>query len=291
MGTNLRAARLTTGFFLLLGLGGCGTHVPDLRDWPNNNNVGAVTMVHAIVRSVECELKNAVTDVVRHDVSAARLRASHRAYTDFLNDWGAEVAFTFTIIEKSAVNPTGVWMPPSPASAVFTLAGDATASAQATRIEKLNFFYTVKDLYLRDGEVCDASGEDPSGSFLIKNNLKIGELLDLRVAPAATGIATTPNSENTSSGDKNVLSHEITFEVVTSGDLTPTWVLTRATINATGNFLSASRDRTHDLVITFGPLDKAHGGKSLIAIAEQSHFDLQLATGISTNLKPVILPR
>jgi hypothetical protein len=291
MGVDLGAARLMVGFLLLFGLGGCGTYVPDLRDWPNNNNVGAVTMVHAIVRSVECELKNAVTNVVRHDVSAARSRASHRAYTDFLNDWGAEVAFTFTIIEKSAVNPAVVWMPPSPASAVFTLAGDATASAEATRIEKLNFFYTVKDLYLRDGEVCDASGEDPSGSFLIKNDLKIGELLDLRVAPAATGIATTPNSENTSGGDKNVLSHEITFEVVTSGDLTPTWKLTRATINGTGNFLSASRDRTHDLVITFGPLDKPHGGKSLIAIAEQSHFTLQLATGISTNLKPVVLPR
>jgi hypothetical protein len=291
MGADLGAARLMVGFLLLVGLGGCGTYVPALRDWPNNNTVGAVTMVHAIVRSVECELKNAVTNVVRNDVRAARLRASHRAYTDFLNDWGAEVAFTFTIIEKSAVNPTAVWMPPSPTSAVFTLGGDATASAQATRVEKLNFFYTVKDLYLRPGEVCDASGEDPSGSFLIRNDLKIGELLDLRIAPAATGIATTPNSENTSSGDKNVLSHEITFEVVTSGDLTPTWTLTRATINATGNFLSASRDRTHDLVITFGPLDKPQGGRSLIAIAEQSHFTLQLATGISTNLKPVISPR
>ena len=276
---------------MLFGLAGCGTHVPDLRDWPNNNNVGAVTMVHAIVRSVECELKNAVTNVVNHDVSAARMRPSHHAYTDFLNNWGAEVTFTFTIVEKSAINPAAMWTPPSPSSAVFTLAGDATASAEATRVEKLNFFYTVKNLYLRNGQVCDASGEDPSGSFLIKNDLKIGELLDLRIAPAVTGIATTPNSENTSSGDTNVLSHEITFEVLTSGDLTPTWVLTRATINGTGNFLSASRDRTHDLVITFGPLDKPQGGKSLIAIAEQSHLNLQLSTGIATNLKPVVLPR
>jgi hypothetical protein len=276
---------------LLFGLAGCGTYVPDLRDWPNNNNVGAVTMVHAIVRSVECELKNAVTNVVNHDVSAARQRPGHRVYTDFLNNWGAEVTFTFTIVEKSGINPAAVWMPPSPSSAVFTLAADATASSEATRVEKLNFFYTVKNLYLREGEVCDASGEDPSGSFLIKNNLKIGELLDLRIAPAVTGIATTPNSQNTISGETNVLSHEITFEVLTSGDLTPTWVLTRATINGTGNFLSASRDRTHDLVITFGPLDKPQGGKSLIAIAEQSHLNLQLATGIATNLKPAVLPR
>jgi hypothetical protein len=93
---------------LLCGLGGCGTYVPALRDWPNNSDVGAVTMVEAIVRSVRCELSNAITRVVRADARQARLRASHRAYTDFLNDWGAEVAFTFTIIEKSAVNPSGV---------------------------------------------------------------------------------------------------------------------------------------------------------------------------------------
>jgi hypothetical protein len=290
MGADMGSARRTIGFLLACGLGGCGTYVPDMREWPNNNEAGATALVHAIVRSVECELKNAVTGAVRADVSQARLRASHRAYTDFLNDWGAEVAFTFTIVEKSSVNPAAVWLPPSPASAVFTLGGDASLSAQSTRVEKLNFFYTVKDLYLRDGQVCDASREDPSGSLLIKNDLKIVELLDFRISPAVTGIATSPNDANTSSGDKNVLSHEITFEVTTSGDLTPTWVLSRATVNATGTFLGASRDRTHDLIITFGPLDKAHGGRSLIAIAEQSHFTSQITGGIATNLKPV-LPR
>ncbi|WP_244425322.1 hypothetical protein [Bradyrhizobium sp. STM 3843] len=267
---------------LLFGLSGCGTYVPDIRDWPNNSEVGAVTMVHAIVRSVECELKNAVTRVVNNDVRAARLRASHRTYTDFLNDWGAEVAFTFTIDEKTAVNPTAVWMPPSPASAIFTLGGNATVSADATRVEKLNFFYTVKDLYLRDGQVCDASGEDPSGSFLIKNDLKIAELLDLRITPVVTGNATAP------SGDKNVLSHQVTFEVVTSGGLTPTLQLTRATINGSGTFLSGSRDRTHDLVVTFGPLDKPGGGKSLIAIAEQSHAISQLTSGYTTGVRSIL---
>jgi hypothetical protein len=285
------SARCTAGFLLICGLGGCGTYVPDMREWPNNNEAGATALVDAIVRSVRCQLKNAVTGAVQADVAQARLRASHRAYTDFLNDWGAEVSFTFTIVEKSAVNPAAVWVPPSPTSAVFTLGGDANLSTQATRVEKLNFFYTVKDLYLRDGQVCDASGEDPSGSFLIKNDLKIVELLDFRISPAVTGNATTPNDANTSSGDKNVMSHEITFEVTTSGDLTPTWVLSRATVNATGAFLGASRDRTHDLIITFGPLDKAHGGRSLIAIAEQSHVTSQITGGIATNLKPVLLPR
>jgi hypothetical protein len=174
-------------------------------------------------------------------------------------------------------------MPPSPASAVFTLSGDAAISSQATRVEKMNFFYTVRELVLRDGEVCDASGEDPSGSFLIKNDLKIAELLDMRITTATTGNATTPGG-----GDKNVLSHQITFQVVSSGGLTPTWQLTRATINGSGPFLSGSRDRTHDLVITFGPLDKPRGGRSLIAIAEQSHFASQLNAGFATAFKSAL---
>jgi hypothetical protein len=282
MEADVRAAKLASGF-MLWGLAGCGTYVPELRDWPHNNEVGAATMVQAIVRSVRCELRHAVTNVVTYDVEAARSRASRRAYTDFLNDWGAEVAFTFTIVERAGVNPSVVLMPVSPASAIFTLGSDATLSSQATRIEKMNFFYTAKDLFLSKGQSCDASGEDPSGSFLIRNDLKIAELLDLRIFPAVTGNATTPDS-----GDKNVLSHQITFQVITSGGLTPTWQLTRATVNGSGPFLSGSRDRTHDLVITFGPLDKARGGRSLIAIAEQSHISSQLVGGISTGFRSTL---
>jgi hypothetical protein len=247
----VRVAKSALAFLLFCGLCACGTYVPDLRDWPNNSYGGSVALINSIVHSVRCELSHAVTNVVSTDVAASRLRRSHRAYTDFLNNWGAQVAFTFTISEMSAVNPTAVWMPPSPLTTIFTLGGEATVSSQATRVEKLNFFYTVKDLYLRDGQICDASGADPSGSLLIRNDLKIGELLDARLLPAVAGNASTPDN-----GDENVLSHEITFEVVSSGGITPTWQLTRATINGSGTLLSSNRDRTHDLVITFGPLDK-----------------------------------
>jgi hypothetical protein len=290
-GRAVGKAKWILGLLFPVALGGCGTYVPDLQEFPRNNYAGSVLLVRAITRSVECELKKAVTGVVNADINNARGRASHRAYTDFLNDWGAEVTFTFTIVERTGLNPAGVWMPVSPLTSVFTLSGDANLSSEATRIEKLNFFYTVKDLYLRPGQACDASGEDPTGSFLIRNDLKIGEVLDSRILPASTGIASTPNSNDTSSGDKNVLSQEISFHVITSGDLTPTWVLARGTINATGNFLSGSRDRTHDLLVTFGPLDKPHGGRSLISIAEQTHFSSQISGGISTNLNSTRLRR
>lgn len=278
----MSAARVAFALLILCMLGGCGARVPELRDWPNNNPVGAAVMVEAIVSSVRCDLRRAVTNIVNYDIKAAPHRQSHRTYTDFLNNWGAEVAFTFTIVEKTVVNPTGVWMPPSPATAIFTLGGDASVSAQATRVETMNIFYTMKELYLPPGQTCDAN-EDPSNSLLIQNDLKIAELIQFRLIAAETGNASTPYT-----GDKNVLSHQITFQVVTGGGLTPTWQLTRGTVNGSGTFLSGSRDRTHDLVITFGPIDRARGGKSLIAIAEQAHATSQLTGGFATRLKPAL---
>ena len=53
----------------------------------------------------------------------------------------------------------------------------------------------------------------------------------------------------------NVLSHEVKFDIISSGNLTPGWKLKQSTINGTGNFLTGSRDRTQDLILTFGPVD------------------------------------
>jgi len=277
-------ARLTVGFLLVSTLAGCGTYVPQISDWPDSKGQLGTAMVNAIVHSVECELKHTITTVVDNDVRAAKSRASRRTYTDYLNDWGAEVAFTFTIVEKSGVNPTGVWAPISPASAVFTLGGDLNLSSQATRMEKLNFIYRVKDLYLRPGQSCDASSEDPSGSFLIRNDLKIGELFDFRTIASTTAHAPGPIP----TGDKNVMQHQITFQVVSSGGLTPTWQLLRGSVNSSGTFLSGSRDRTHDLLITFGPLDKPSGGRSLIGIAEATHVSSQLSGGIGAAFRSAV---
>jgi hypothetical protein len=279
----MSAIRILLWTFLTTALCGCGTVVPELREWPENDHFGAVDLVRIIVRSVECELKNTVTDVINTDVNQAQLRANHRHFTEFLNNWGAEVALTFTIVEKSGFNPNGTWLPVSPPTAIFSLNGDASLSAQATRIQKLNIFYTMKDLYLPKGQNCDASGEDPSGSFLIRNDLKLRDVFDARIFPAIVGIADLPRS-----GQKNVLSQEISFQAVIGGSLTPTVLLTRGSFNTGGNFLSGSRDRTHDLLITFGPIDKPAGGKSLIAIAEQSHFASQINSGVTTGFRSVL---
>jgi hypothetical protein len=264
---------------LALGASGCGTYVPELREFPNYTQADTQNMIDAIVQSVRCELSRAVTSVVDNDISESRLRQSRRTYSDFLSNWGAEVLLTFTVVEKASGAPSVLWAPPSPVSSVFTLSASLSGSAQATRIEKMNFFYTVAELY---GLPCKGS-EVRYDSFLIQNDLKIADLLLGRIGAATLGTAHTPGS-----GQKNVLSHEISFQVITGGSATPMLKLVRATINQSGTFLAASRDRTHDLLITFGPI--AAGGRSLIAIAEQTHISSQTTSGVTTGFRSTLTP-
>ena len=49
------------------------------------------------------------------------------------------------------------------------------------------------------------------------------------------------------------VSTELKFVIVSSGNVTPTWKLLAVSANPSGSLYSASRTRTHDLIITVGP--------------------------------------
>src|SRR5450755_188123 len=75
--------------------------------------------------------------------------------------------------------------PLSPPTSIFTLGLGATASADATRKETLNFYYTVDQL--RSGRPCPDPNNlepyDPRDSLLLQNDLKLNEwLLDVIMA-------------------------------------------------------------------------------------------------------------
>src|SRR5690348_11399361 len=98
---------------LCVALAGCGTYVPSTREWPNVSDRAESDMIATIVSSVACELSYTVTQVIDKDRREAKLRPSHKRYTDFLFDWGVEVAINITVVERSSVNPTVLLMPPS----------------------------------------------------------------------------------------------------------------------------------------------------------------------------------
>lgn len=251
-----------------LVLAGCGTFVPPLVDFPQSSSAtesaAEARLIADVVRAVRCQLGASITNVILTDWELAKDRPNRRRYSDAFDNWGVEAAITITITDKTGLSPSVLATPASPPTSVFTLAAGFGASSESYRSVKFNTFYTMRQLFNRPCPVDVNKGASP----LVATNLKItplleGRLLAIRVAEAS------PLDE---AGRTNVLSHAVRFTVNTSADLNPAWKLADASVNPSGNLLSTSRDRIHDLLITFGPLDRDRGGRSLIEIAEQTHI-------------------
>jgi hypothetical protein len=269
---------------IALTLGGCGTYVPEIQENPWAYDPDR--LVVAIVGSIHCELKNAVTYIINSD-----LNSGFPPRAGWLNDWGAQVALTLTIDEQSSFSPSGSYISIiHPITTIFTLLGGANVSSQATRIETINYYYTVKELY-GTGKGCSPNtianfADHPTGSLLIQSDLKLEEWLSAIVQSQAVGDVSithpTPVSNQTA---KNALSHEVKFIIITNGNVTPMWTLVHATINQAGPLFTASRTRTHDLLMTFGPNVKAPDGSNSLGIGTPAaNSNLAQLIGISNSV-------
>ena len=260
----------------MLMLGGCGTYVPNLQVYP-----GAVEsdLVRAIAASVRCEMSVAVTRLIGSD--KARSEASEIPRTlSWLDDWGVQVSLRLEVEENTRVNPTFSWSPTNE----FTLGGGVSASSTAGRTTKLNYLYSVGDLY--DDEVSLDSDLNSESKYceqrltspgiietpLIRSDLKIYEALESYTFSTTTGTITDSAQRNTP-GQQNNFTHEVKFQLVASGTMSPRWILSESRINPSGSVLSASRTRTHKLIATFGPIDSTG---SLAQSAASSFFAAQI---------------
>jgi hypothetical protein len=229
-------ARLILMLGLGLSLAGCGTYVPEIQEFPGDD-VSAALLVHAIVDSIHCEIRNAITTVIDNDNEASKHNQGVH-YAAYLYDWGAQIGLTLQVEEKSGVSPSVNWLPRPFGTTIFNLSAGGTLSADATRIDKLNYYYTVRELYALGSCPRNFNPPHPTGSLLIQSDLKLAEWLSAQVLEVETGAFGPPINPN-SVLKQNALSHEVKFEVVSTGSLTPAWKLTRFTINQTGPFLSA----------------------------------------------------
>jgi hypothetical protein len=231
----LRAAAFVCASFLV---GGCGTYVPEIQEFTSTPLQGQ-QLVDSIVFNITCEVRDSIIQLY-HDYPQGT----------FLDHWGAQITLNLTTEEKTSANPTGIWTPPSAATAAFNLAFTATGSADATRIDKISWFLAVPDLR---GKI-PCGSQRPNGIFMLQSDLKLKEWLydavDMNNSRYVNLAADTPNGPF----KQNVLSHEMKFDVQSIGGLTPGWKLARVAINQSGTGLTASRDRIHDLTITFGPV-------------------------------------
>ena len=103
---------------------------------------------------------------IENDRNEARQRHNnHRAYTSFLNHWGVEVATDLTASQNSTANPSGLWAPVSPMSAIFTLGGSISGGATSSN-ENIgyNVFYPIAALYKPKAFPCEQRNPSVPGS-------------------------------------------------------------------------------------------------------------------------------
>jgi hypothetical protein len=238
-----------------------------------------------LAHSIVCELSYAVTIAIAKDRKLAPLRRSHRVYSRYLDDWGVEVATDLTVSENTTVNPLGTWAPVSPASALFTLAGGVNVGAVSSNENKYNVFYPLSALYKpavfplgTQDRPCRGTGGTKEGSPLVDIDLKILPLLESRMQIVELHLADEPQSKEVITGEKNVLTQTVSIKETISGDITPSWKFTTGSVNNSGNFLSTGRERTHQVVFTFGPL--ADNKQGLAPLAEMIHINQQLQAGL-----------
>jgi hypothetical protein len=223
-----------------LALGACGLRVPEIQDFGDSTE-GAL-FVEQIVSNVNCEITEAVKYVVAQDKKLAAANGGRQAA--WFDGWGVQTTLSLTLDEKGGINPAATWLPPSPATSIFSLGATATLSSDANRVDKLNSYNTVQQFLA--AKECKRT----NGPFLLQSDLGLREWLAYTILGANTGVITFPTG---ASFNNNVISHEIKFDVTSSGGLIPGWKLTRVSIDQSGTGLTLSRERTHDLTITLGP--------------------------------------
>ena len=231
-----------------IALGGCGTYVPEIQDF-GDSATGDISRagqlyVSNIVESIRCEVRDAVHDLYNQEAQT-RSGAGLKQIA-FLDTWAAQITLNLTVDEKGVVAPTSNILPlAQPKNWIFNLGLGASGSSEAQRVDKVSFIYPVSDL--RKG--CQTR---PNGFFLEASDLKFKEWLYDAVDLEGQELVHYPSDAN-GPLKQNVLYYEVKFDVITTGSVSPGWKLVNATINQSGTFLTATRDRTHDLQITLGP--------------------------------------
>lgn len=252
---GIRAAALGGAVSALtLALGGCGTVVPNIQEFPDTT--GSAVLVNAITTSVSCELRNSVADVVANEkLAAASWGRGRKPATTWFETWGVQVSLNLVTEERTSVNVTGNWIDPLVAPSVFTLGSGIGGSVGAVRTNKINYFFTVEELVALPWCEPGRTNGVPAGSLLITSDLKLREWLMGHMTSVLTGATTIPATGNATS--KNAVTHQIKFEVLTNGQVSPSWKIAEAVVNPASPFFSTSRNRVHELILVFGPIDKA----------------------------------
>jgi len=250
-----------------------GCIVPDVA--PMLNRVEKQNLLAAVIRGVQCEIRRAVKAQVAED---PRL--------EWLFRWSAIINLQLSFKNMTSFNP-GLTLntPMIPANPYFpggitypvmqsyNLGLGGNASLSGTRTEIVDYYYDFHDFEKYPSEPTDAESCYRHDGLTITGNLDLNSWFRDALEPikqcAFEGrpeeIHDDPPQEQAAEAYKRscphprnpitTLSHQIDFELILGGSITPTWTLVRvSTTSSNGSPLfSASRDDHSTLLMTLGP--------------------------------------
>jgi hypothetical protein len=243
----MSAIRWVVSLAISLSSAGCGLHVPEIQENSAATPSERSAFIQAIVRNVRCEVQDAVVRLYAENGEIDPLNRN----LGWFDSWGAQISLTLTTDEKGSLNPVVNLLPKTPLTSAFNLNLGATLSAEAQRVNKIGSFFAVSEL--KDLQACPAASRN-RGPFILEGDLKLYQWLKDTMISIDNGDTPAPANEK-GPFKSNVLSHEVKFDIISTGTLTPGWKFATSTLNQTGTFLSGTRDRTQDLIVTFGPPD------------------------------------
>jgi hypothetical protein len=224
-------------------VGGCGLHVPGLqgefesKDYEKANE-------NIIVNQIECELTHGIQETLNDPFfkTPGPLRGNS---VDWLDTWAAQVTLDLTVEDKSTLSPgislTEPYSAPSKSSRGIGIG--VQGSADATHKESMSFAYSFADLYARKLPATHCANEN---GVLIHSDLQIADFIKNKAF-----VARVPGSLPASG--YNGFSDELTFVVIYSANITPSWKFIRLSVNPTGTLFNGMRTRSQHVLITVGP--------------------------------------
>ncbi len=261
--------------------GGCGIVTPEIQEsWANENDhqIG----VNSIVGQMSCEIGQAIRETYYSPRNKGEL--------NFLKTWGAQFTLILTADEKSGINPGVSLITPLSGGQKYSTNFGATLSSEANRIDTQQRFYPITD-FLKGGarysggrtdRSCISSVGEP-GTLFIQTDSGFRDDLFSFISTLYTRTADEPIGGQSASVVG--MSHNIKFDIVTSGNVTPTWTLVRVATTSSPLF-STSRDRSQQIIITLGPLQSGTGqkAKGLAAASQNAQNSQELAAYIARSL-------
>lgn len=246
-------------------LSGCALYVPQKDPLlgnaidPRNNMSRQGKIESNIIANIRCEVTRGLYNAIA------------TGNVPWLAGWGANISLNLTWEEAANINPGLTYSTPIGGSDIFSLGAGLAGTAHATRNESITFTLENKTL-LREAMLTrrTRSGLDCSAledGFTVESDLKIDEFIYDKATIAGGHEARTRPIDYP---QFSTFQETLTFVVSLGGNITPSWKLIRLSVNPSGPFVSSTRTKTSQIIITLGPIVKPAGPAGPAELAAQA---------------------